>query len=136
MRFEREIVVRFEHCDPAGIMFYPRFFALVNEVVEDWFAAMDHPFATLHLRDRRAVPTVKMDAEFARPARLGERLRQSLRVADIGRSSCRLEHNAYVGEAFVARFEQVLVLINVDTMKASEWPLDLRAMMTRYEDQV
>ena len=40
----RNIVVRFEHCDAAGIMFYPRFFALVNEMVEEWFAEPGPPF--------------------------------------------------------------------------------------------
>ena len=47
--FTRATVVRFEHCDPAGLMFYPRFFALMNEAVEDWFAALGHSFKTLHV---------------------------------------------------------------------------------------
>ena len=35
--FDRVILIRFQHCDPAGIVFYPRFFEFTNQVVEDWF---------------------------------------------------------------------------------------------------
>ena len=35
MKFTRDLIIRFEHCDAAGIIFYPRFFGLVNETVED-----------------------------------------------------------------------------------------------------
>jgi len=39
----------------AGIMFYPRFFGLVNETVEDWFATLGHSFAALHMEQRKGV---------------------------------------------------------------------------------
>lgn len=136
MKFTRDIVVRFEHCDAAGLMFYPRFFALANEAVEDWFAVLEHPFADLHVRRRKGVPTVKLDAEFIGPVRMGERLRQTLQVAHIGRSSCRLLHEASVSGEIVARFEHTIVHVDLATMKAAEWPLDLRAAMTRYEEQI
>ena len=32
-----EVLVQFAHCDPAGIVFYARYFEIINEVVEDWF---------------------------------------------------------------------------------------------------
>ncbi|MBY0236971.1 MAG: acyl-CoA thioesterase, partial [Burkholderiaceae bacterium] len=35
--FERRELVRFGHCDPAGIVFYPRYFEMLNALVEDWF---------------------------------------------------------------------------------------------------
>src|SRR5689334_23668669 len=114
--FERQIVVRFEHCDAAGIMFYPRLLALVNEIVEDWFAAMEHPFAALHIEERKGVPTVELEAEFLRPIRMGERLTQSLRVLNIGHSSCRLLHEARLGGELAARFEHTLVFVDLSTM--------------------
>lgn len=136
MKFHREIVVRFEHCDAAGLMFYPSFHALVNEIVEDWFAALEHSFAELHLKQRKGVPTVKLDAEFLRPVRMGERLEQTLRIAHLGRSSCRLMHEARVNGEPVARFEHVIVYVDLNTMKAEEWPLDLRAAMALYLEQI
>ena len=37
MSFTTTRKVRFEHCDPAGIVFYPRYFEMINGTVEDWF---------------------------------------------------------------------------------------------------
>ena len=35
--YQREIPVRFGHCDPATFVFYPRYFEMINSFVEDWF---------------------------------------------------------------------------------------------------
>lgn len=135
-RFQRDIIVRFEHCDPAGIMFYPRFFALVNEVTEDWFASLGRSFKALHVEQRKGVPTVKLDAEFVRPARIGDRLIQTLRVSHLGGASCRLQHEASVAGAPVAHFEHTIVYVDLDTMKPAPWPHDLRTAMAAYEDHL
>ncbi|CPO21707.1 4-hydroxybenzoyl CoA thioesterase [Bordetella pertussis] len=34
--FVSEVEVRFRHCDPAGIVFYPRYFEMINDFVEEW----------------------------------------------------------------------------------------------------
>jgi hypothetical protein len=35
--FYSDMLVRFSHCDPAGIVFYPQYFIMFNGLVEDWF---------------------------------------------------------------------------------------------------
>ena len=35
--FQREVLVRFGHCDAAGWVFYPRYFEMISDFVEDWF---------------------------------------------------------------------------------------------------
>lgn len=131
-RFSRDIIIRFEHCDPAGLIFYPRFFALVNETVEDWFASLGHPFATLHMEQRKGVPTVRFESEFVGPVRVGDLLRQSLGVDALGRTSCSLKHIARIGDRTVARFDQKIVFTDLATMKAEPWPDDLRAKLARF----
>jgi 4-hydroxybenzoyl-CoA thioesterase len=126
-RFTRETLVRFAHCDPAGIIFYPRFFALVNEMVEDWFAALGHPFGQMHVTRKKGVPTVRFETEFVGPVRIGDRLQQSLGVEALGRSSCELKHIAAVEGRTVARFDQTIVHTDLVSMKAEPWPADLRA---------
>lgn len=135
MIFEREILVRFEHCDPAGLMFYPRFFALVNEMVEDWFAALGASFKSMHVNRRKGVPTVAITAEFDRPTRIGDRLAQSLRVEQIGAASCTLLHEASVDGATVARFQHTIVHVDLDGMIPERWPDDLRKAMSAYQEQ-
>jgi 4-hydroxybenzoyl-CoA thioesterase len=135
MKFTREITVRFEHCDAAGLMFYPRFFGLVNEMVEDWFAALGAPFKQMHLDAKKGVPTVKLEAQFGRPARMGDRMTQTLHVAQIGGASCTLVHEASIGGAPVARFEQVIVYVDLDGMGPEPWPEPLRKAMGAYEER-
>jgi 4-hydroxybenzoyl-CoA thioesterase len=134
--FSREIVVRFEHCDAAGLIFYPRFYGLVNEMVEDWFAVLGEPFRNMHVDRRKGVPTAKIDAEFQRPVRMGDRLEQRLRVRHLGHSSCRLLHEARVAGEVAAWFEHTIVHVDLATMKAEEWPANLRAAMIRYLEQI
>jgi 4-hydroxybenzoyl-CoA thioesterase len=130
--FTRNIVARLEHCDAAGIMFYPRFFALVNETVEDWFAGLGHSFKVLHVDQRKGVPTVRFESEFVAPVRMGDTLRQSLGVDAIGNSSLNLKHLAAVGDRAVARFDQTIVFTDLATMKAEPWPTALRDAITNF----
>ncbi|MGD9979034.1 MAG: acyl-CoA thioesterase [Hyphomonadaceae bacterium] len=134
MRFARDTIVRFEHCDAAGLIFYPRFFGLVNEMVEDWFASLGHSFKSLHIDQRKGVPTVRLDTEFVRPVCIGDMLRQSLGVESIGNSSLSLKHIATIGERRVARFDQTIVFTNLASMKAEPWPADLRAAITTFAE--
>ena len=130
--FTRAAIVRFEHCDPAGFMFYPRFFALMNEAVEDWFAALGWSFKRLHVELHKGVPTVRLESEFVAPVRIGDRLTQSLGVEALGRSSLTLKHLAAVDGRAVARFDQTLVFTDLASMRAEPWPADLRAAIARF----
>jgi 4-hydroxybenzoyl-CoA thioesterase len=132
--FTREIIVRFEHCDAAGIMFYPRFFALVNETVEDWFAALGHSFKALHVEQRKGVPTVRFESEFVGPVRMGDRLTQSLGVQALGNASLELRHLAAVDGRAVARFDQTIVFTDLEAMRAEPWPADLRAAIAKFAE--
>ena len=58
MAFTTQRKVRFQHCDPAGIVFYPRYFEMINSVVEDWFEeVLQHDFNKLHVESGTGVPT-------------------------------------------------------------------------------
>ena len=130
--FTRQVLIRFAHCDPAGLIFYPRFFGLVNEMAEDWFAALGHSFKALHENARKGVPTADISGEFMSPVRMGDVLTQSLTVHRLGAASCTLHHHAALGEKTVARFKQVLVFVDLDTMRPEPWPDMLRDAMSAY----
>jgi 4-hydroxybenzoyl-CoA thioesterase len=132
MKFTRDLIIRFEHCDAAGLIFYPRFFGLVNETVEDWFASLGHTFKSLHVDQRKGVPTVRFECEFVGPVRIGDMLHQELGVDSIGNSSLNLKHIARIGERTVARFDQTIVFTDIATMKAEPWPADLRKAITDF----
>ena len=89
--FQREQLVRFGHCDPAGIVFYPRYFEMLNELVEDWFAqGLGQSFARLITESGLGMPTAQLDTRFLRISRLGDVLQQRLRLQRVGGSSMTL----------------------------------------------
>src|SRR5205085_11874443 len=86
--FVSEKLIRFHHCDPAGIVFYPQYFVLFNELVEDWFnEGLGVDFATFHTVDRLGVPMAHLECDFLAPSKIGETLTLTLRVKRIGRTS-------------------------------------------------
>ncbi|ASG22311.1 MULTISPECIES: acyl-CoA thioesterase [Nitrospirillum] len=128
MPFETTTQVRFAHIDAAGIVFYPRYFEMLNAAVEDWCAqALGQDFRTLHLHHRIGVPTVKLDVEFVSPSELGDVLTISISPREVGRSSCHL-HVVFSGDDRVRlQANVVLVCMDLQTRRATPWPQDMRS---------
>ena len=83
-----EKTVRFAHCDPAGIVFYPRFFELMQEATEDFFRyAIGMPFEDLVNRDGIVMPIVSLDVGWHAPSRLADVLEIDVAVARLGGAS-------------------------------------------------
>jgi 4-hydroxybenzoyl-CoA thioesterase len=123
--------VRFQHCDPAGIVFYPRYFEMVTAAVEEWFGQrLGVPFATLHGPLGGAVPTASMSVDFHAPSRLGDVLEFRLRPTRIGRSSVGLAIVAYCGAEKRLSMESTLVFTREGASKPDSWPDDLRARIS------
>ncbi|RED49062.1 acyl-CoA thioesterase [Aestuariispira insulae] len=120
--------VLFNHCDPAGIVFYPRYFEMLNGVVEEWFEeALNCSFAEMHLNRKTGVPTAHLEVDFKKPSRLGEELIFEIGVEKLGGSSADCVF-AVTGRAdHVLRFEGKLTLVyfSMETGRALRWPADL-----------
>lgn len=118
--------VRFADCDAAGIVFYPRYFEMLNGVVEDWFAGpLGASFRELHLERHVSVPTAAVEARFLAPSRLEDDLTFSLSVTKLGGASCGLRHRISAGDQL--RFEATQTLVYVGrSLKPEPWPEALR----------
>jgi 4-hydroxybenzoyl-CoA thioesterase len=124
--------VRFQHCDPAGIVFYPRYFEMVTATVEEWFAQrLGVPFETLHGPLGAAVPTASLRIDFHAPSRLGDVLEFRLRPTRIGRSSVGLSIEGSCGGEQRLSLESTLVFTKRETSKPDSWPEDLRARIAQ-----
>lgn len=127
MAFRHNIKVLFQHCDPAGIVFYPRYLEMVNETVEAWFSeCLGVSFAKLHGEMERAVPTVALQVEFRSAGRHGDELVFVLTPERIGRSSLDISVAAWCGEKLRSTFTATLVFTTRDGGAAKPWPEDLR----------
>jgi 4-hydroxybenzoyl-CoA thioesterase len=130
--FTTERSVRFADCDAAGIVFFPRYFEMLNGAVEDWFAGpLQVSFRELHVNRRVSVPTAAVEARFIAPSRLEDELTFALTVTRLGRSSCSLRHRISAGGALRFEASQTLVYVGL-SLKPEPWPEDLRARMANY----
>lgn len=132
MSYARTIQIEFNHCDPAGIVFYPRYFEMTNSVVENFFAdEVGKSFAQMHLKGmRNGVPTVHINADFMAPSRLGDKVLFCLIVRKIGGSSVEVEITGQLGDEL--RLRATLTLVWIDNMKAARWPDALRARLAAH----
>jgi 4-hydroxybenzoyl-CoA thioesterase len=127
MTFISRQQVRFAHIDAAGIVFYPRYFEMLNAAVEDMFAQeIGVDFATMHGKRRLGVPTVKLDVEFVAPSRLGDLLGFSIDVMRVGRSSADLSVAVHCDGELRLRASVVLVCMDFGAARSRAWPTDMR----------
>ncbi len=138
MTFTRLVPVRFRHCDPAGIVFYPRYFEMVNDVLEDWFAELGLEFGSMHRNTSQGVPTLKLEAEFLRASYLGEVLEWTLKVARLGESSFDLRYEARCADELRVKVLTKLVFVENDreSLKSRPIPEALRRKMLAYSKEV
>lgn len=130
-------LLRFSHCDPAGIVYSPNTFDMINAAVEDWFGeALGLSFADMHIGQRLGFPIVETHCEFLKPSRIGEHLTLQLSVARLGRASVVLHIAGIVAGEERMRARHVVAMISLESLRAVPIPPDLRARMAEYAVEV
>ena len=127
--FQRERMIRFSDCDPAGIVFYPQYFVMFNGLVEDWVEeGLGVGFRRMVLERRVGLPTVRLEADFRAVSRMGDRVLLSLQVARLGGRSIRLATQCTSADDGELRMQmrQVLVTTSLATHQAIDVPPDMR----------
>jgi 4-hydroxybenzoyl-CoA thioesterase len=128
MTFEFAQKIRFSHCDPAGVLYFPHVFEFVNDTVEDWFEkGLDMPFNAFHMEHRFGNPVVRTECEFLRPCRFGDELTMELAPTHIGRSSMEFRIVARVLGEERMRVRHRTAMISMDTFRSMAIPDALRA---------
>ncbi|MBK7764842.1 MAG: acyl-CoA thioesterase [Sulfuritalea sp.] len=131
--FECAKLIRFHHCDPAGIVFYPQYFVIFNELVEDWFnEGLGIDFARFHVEQRMGVPMASIVCRFLSPSKVGEMLHLSLSINRIGKSSLELNVSGKSGGEARVQATLTLVLASLDTRSSLPFPEDLRTKLEGY----
>ena len=131
--YQREVLVRFAHCDPAGIVFYARYFEMINGVVEDWFEdALEASFSGLLFHRNLATPTVHFEVDFPNRSMMGDRLTFATSVTRMGRSSFDLNHEVSCRGELRMQVYQTLLFTDGNARGAQPIPEDLRHRMERY----
>ncbi len=128
--FTRSYAVRFAHCDPAAIVFFPQYFVLLNGFIEDWFnQGLRIDYSDVILRRRIGLPTVSLQCDFLAPSRMGEDIEFGLRIESVGRSSIALQVGVRGADGPRLQLRQVLVTTDMDRGCAITIPDDLQAAL-------
>jgi len=129
-RFERVYPIRFSHCDPAGIVFFPQYLVLFNHLLEDWFThGLGIDYAGFIGQRRIGTPTVRLECDFRAISRMGEDVVFSLAPEHVGNRSLTLALEARLGGELRVGARQVLVFTSLETHKAVPIPPDVRAAL-------
>jgi 4-hydroxybenzoyl-CoA thioesterase len=133
LKFTVNYLVRFQHCDPAGIVFYPRYYEMFHQVIEDWFAnglKKSHPEL---IRNKIGIPLVHANCDFLGSAHIGDIVTFSLVLKKIGRSSFTAEISGEVENIKILVAELVIAFVSLESeMKSIPIPEDLRELMSNY----
>jgi len=79
--------VRFKHCDPAGIVFYPRYFEMLSAAVEDYFERIVGVTHAQICKEGKGIPLVSINLNFLKPSFLGDSLKFKLMPEKVGKTS-------------------------------------------------
>jgi 4-hydroxybenzoyl-CoA thioesterase len=134
MPFHRyDVTIRFSHCDPAGIVYFPRFFSLFNDTVEDWFTrGLGIDYADLLTVQRLGLPTAHVACDFKLPCYMGDILTIALGVERIGASSLALRYSGLVGDELRLTARSVQVHTSLATHRPIPIGDDWRDRMRPY----
>lgn len=126
--------VRFAHCDPAGMVYFPRWFDILHALVEDWMAealALDHAGYT---RRGLGLGYGHAEADFFKPGRDGDRLRATVLVARVGERSLTLSIPVFRETEPILLGRLVMVPTRLADGTAIGIPDELGAALARYTE--
>ena len=130
--------IRFHHCDPAGIVFYPQYFYLLHETQEDFLAHIGHPEHGL-ISSGVGVPIVDLKTEFLGMCRNGDEVGISLHLTRVGNASIGMHYEIHScsrppdgGQTLKLIANTVVVCSEIPNGKVLPIPAGLRAALLPY----
>jgi 4-hydroxybenzoyl-CoA thioesterase len=96
-------------CDPAGIVFYPRVLAYMNEAAHGLLEQAGFPLERLAERGVIGTPMVSLTVTYGKVLKLGDRARIESQVTAIGRSSIKIRHRVLRADDQTAEANEVRV---------------------------
>ena len=133
--FHSDMLVRFSHCDPAGIIFYPQYFVMFNGLIEDWFNhTLKIDYANFITTRRLGLPMVNLVCDFVKSSKIGEIITLTLKIGRIGNSSLQLDVSALHKEEVRLAARLTVCVSSLETGRAVPIPDDLRARLQDFSE--
>lgn len=125
--------IRFQHCDPGGVVFTPQYFNLFTEVIEDWFCdTLNYSFATMVGTEKNGTPAMKIVAKFFKTSLLGENLEFELKVKRIRKNTVLLNITGFCNNEKRCMADFLLGFAALSTKSLTDWPETLYSKMNEF----
>jgi 4-hydroxybenzoyl-CoA thioesterase len=135
--FTHTVPIRFGHSDPAGIVYFPHYFDMFNDLIEDWYnEELGLDYGDLIIDNRLGFPIVHAECDFKVPSRMGERLELTLLVERLGRASLAFRIIGHLAGVERLSASVVTVMISRDSGRSMPFPDDLRERIEAYRRKV
>jgi 1,4-dihydroxy-2-naphthoyl-CoA hydrolase len=131
--FEHHLRVRFQHTDPAGIVFFANILVYCHESYEEMLRAGGIPLEEFIGKRAQTLPLGHAEATFKRPFRAGQLVTVRVSVGRIGDRSFRLEFDLF-GEAGEHLASAATVHVSVDpaTGRSTGISPELRGLLEKH----
>jgi 4-hydroxybenzoyl-CoA thioesterase len=134
----RNIRIEWGDCDPAGIVFYPRYFEMFETCIATLFerATGMTKYQMLRSYDFAGYPVVEARAQFLAPAKYGDDVVAETAISEFRRSSFDVRHRVFNdGKLAVEGFETRVWVMrhpeDANRLKAKPIPPEIIARFTQ-----
>jgi 4-hydroxybenzoyl-CoA thioesterase len=134
----RTVEIVWGDCDPAGIVYYPRYFEMFDAATTALFerALGMRKIAWTKAYGIVGIPMVETGARFIVPSRYGDTVEIATKVTEIGRSSFKVAHQLTKEGALAAEAWEKRVWVGCDPadperLKGVEIPAEVRELLSR-----
>ncbi len=110
----RTISIEWGDCDPAGIVYFPRYFEYCDACTNALFARAGLPKPRMLKRyGIEGIPIVDVRGKFLAPSRFGDTVEVESRIVSWGRSSFSVQHRIFRGKTLAAEIDEVRVWVKL-----------------------
>jgi 4-hydroxybenzoyl-CoA thioesterase len=133
----RDVQIQWGDCDPANIVYYPRYFAMFDDSTSIMFEAAGFSKQDIVRRyGLVGIPMVDTRAKFHIPSTHGDWITIESRIESFGRSSFEVLHKVFKGEALAIEGFETRVLVgrdpdDPDKLKSAPMPEEIKARFTQ-----
>jgi len=111
----REVQIQWGDCDPANIVYYPRYFAMFDDSTSIMFEAVGFSKQDIvHKYGLVGIPMVDTRAKFYIASTHGDWITIESRIESFGRSSFDVTHKVFKGELLAIEAFEKRVLVGRD----------------------
>lgn len=129
--------VEYRHCDPAGIVYYPRYFEMLHSVVEEFFRDhLGYAYGDMHRKAGRDVTQTRIKVDFIAAGSFEDELEFALEISGMTASDMALE--IICAKSGQPRFKASATLVHTDmtTRAPCPWPSEISARLIDGENHV